>query len=207
MSSTSGSRQSNIVAQAFVGSPAERLRFGGAPICPRSTPSAERVRRKAASPRSPRRTTVAPIGACRTRPESGGPTRAGARRTTAECSPASRNRSSPSSSGRTGSCPRAPRRAPAAASVLASTYHWSVSQGSMTALERSPCGTVCACGSIFCQTPFRRHQADDALARLEAVDAVDRGEQARQLVIAGLEAVEECRDCLSAKRALPRPTH
>ena len=41
------------------------------------------------------------------------------------------------------------------------------------------------------QTPFRRHHADDALARLETVDAVDGGEQAGQLVIGGLETVEE----------------
>ena len=41
------------------------------------------------------------------------------------------------------------------------------------------------------QTPFGRHQADDALARFEAVDAVDRGEQAGQLVIGGVETVEE----------------
>ena len=41
------------------------------------------------------------------------------------------------------------------------------------------------------QSALRRHQADDALARLEAVDAVERGDQARQFVIACLEAIEE----------------
>jgi hypothetical protein len=49
----------------------------------------------------------------RTRPGSGGPTRAGARCTRAGCSPSSRNRSSPSSSARTSCGPRAPRRSPA----------------------------------------------------------------------------------------------
>ncbi len=107
--------------------------------------------------------------AVHTTPESDGPTRAGARCTRAGCCRAIGNRSSPSSSGRTSSCRRARPRAPASASVLASTYHWSVSQGSMTTPERSPCGTVWACGSIFSSKPSRLHHLDDALARLEAV--------------------------------------
>ena len=41
------------------------------------------------------------------------------------------------------------------------------------------------------QAALGRHQRDDALARLEAVDAVERGDQARQFVIGGVEAVEE----------------
>ncbi len=41
------------------------------------------------------------------------------------------------------------------------------------------------------QPALGRHQADDALARLEAVDAVHGGDQARQFVIARLEAVEK----------------
>ena len=40
------------------------------------------------------------------------------------------------------------------ASVAASTYHWSVRRGSITALERSPCGTVWMCGSIFSIRPW-----------------------------------------------------
>ena len=37
--------------------------------------------------------------------------------------------------------------------VLASTYHWSVRYGSITTPERSPCGTMCAFGSIFSRKP------------------------------------------------------
>ena len=48
---------------------------------------------------------------------------------------------------------RAPRRSPARASVLALTYHWSVRNGSITTLERSPCGTMCVCGSILSSRP------------------------------------------------------
>src|SRR4029450_2043972 len=39
------------------------------------------------------------------------------------------------------------------ASVLASTYHWSVRKGSITTFERSPCGTMCVFGSIFSRSP------------------------------------------------------
>ena len=56
------------------------------------------------------------------------------------------------------------------ASSAALTYHWSVSHGSMTTLERSPCGTVCVVGSIFSKRPSAAEIGDDALARLEAVE-------------------------------------
>ena len=79
-----------------------------------------RAPRRRPPPPSPRHR---PRPRARTRPGSDVPTRAGATRTTAGCSRASRSRSSPRSSARTGSGPRGPRRAPAPASVLASTYH------------------------------------------------------------------------------------
>ena len=72
---------------------------------PRSAPRAPRRRRappRRPRPRSPRRSSRPRAN---TRPGSGVPTRADARRTRAECSRASRNRSSPRSSARTGSRP------------------------------------------------------------------------------------------------------
>ncbi|MCY1535122.1 hypothetical protein D9M68_705130 [compost metagenome] len=39
------------------------------------------------------------------------------------------------------------------ASGLVETYHWSVSQGSMTVPERSPLGTFSAWSSIFSSRP------------------------------------------------------
>ena len=51
-------------------------------------------------------------------------------------------------------CPRFTASIAGLANVAASTYHWSVRRGSITALERSPCGTVWRCGSIFSISPF-----------------------------------------------------
>ena len=39
------------------------------------------------------------------------------------------------------------------ASVFASTYHCSVSHGSIATPDRSPNGTICVCGSIFSIRP------------------------------------------------------
>ena len=58
------------------------------------------------------------------------------------------------------------------ASVLASTYHWSVRYGSMTTPERSPCGTMCVFGSILLEEAEILQPRHDLLARGEAVDAV-----------------------------------
>ena len=49
------------------------------------------------------------------------------------------------------------------ASGLTSTYHWSVSQGSITTSERSPCGTVWACGSTLARKPRSAISATTAL--------------------------------------------
>ena len=132
--------------------PARRIAASARPR-PRSD---RRARRRRRAPRR-RRLPRSPRHSCRptadTRPESDAPTRAGATRTTAGCSRASRNRSSPSSSARTSVSPSLTAASAGCASVLASTYHWSVSQGSMTTFERSPCGTMCACGSILASRP------------------------------------------------------
>ncbi len=100
-----------------------------------------------------------PCRPARTTPESDGPTTAGARCTRAGCFPSSRNRCSPSSSGRTWSCRRAPPRSPASPASWRSTYHWSVRNGSITTFERSPCGTTWVCGSIFSTRPFSSSRA------------------------------------------------
>ena len=125
-------------------------------------------------PPPPRRQRRTPCRPARTTPESGGPTRAGARCTRAGCSPSSRSRSSPSSSGRRSCGPRAPTRSPAAASVLASTYHWSVRYGSMTVRLRllAVRDTVDVVLDLLDQAT-RFHHLDDALARREAVEAVE----------------------------------
>ena len=97
----------------------ERLGEPRGIACERLAPrprSARRARRRRRAPRRrppPRSPRHRPRPRASTRPGSGGPTRAGAKRTRAGCSRASRNRSSPSSSARTGSCPRARPRAPA----------------------------------------------------------------------------------------------
>ena len=79
----------------------------------------------AASP-PPRRRR--PCRRARTTPGSDGPTRAGARRTRAGCSPSNGSRCSPSSSGTNTVRPRFTASMAGFASVLASTYHWSVRQ-------------------------------------------------------------------------------
>ena len=60
----------------------------------------------------------------------------------------------------------------------------------MTTFERSPCGTACACGSIFARRPASAIISTIRLARDEAVLAIDRGDQPRVIVVA-LEALEE----------------
>ena len=62
----------------------------------------------------------------RTRPGSDDPTRAGARRTTARCSRATGNRSSPRSPGTKRVCPARTASSARSASGLTFTYHWSV---------------------------------------------------------------------------------
>ena len=41
------------------------------------------------------------------------------------------------------------------------------------------------------QPPLQRHQHDDAFARLEAIEAVDAGQQARQFVVGRLQTLEK----------------
>ena len=60
----------------------------------------------------------------------------------------------------------------------------------MTAFERSPCGTVCACGSIFARRPASAIISTIRAARDEAVLAVDGGDQPGVVVVA-LEPLEE----------------
>ena len=63
-----------------------------------------------------------------------------------------------------------------AASGAMRTYHWSVSQGSSTAPQRSPRGTGSVCGSVFSSRPAAVEVGDHALARLEAIEpAIGRG--------------------------------
>ena len=91
-------------------------------------------------PRSPRRRPGRPA---RTRPESDGPTRAGARCTTAGCSPSSRSRSSPSSSARTSVravAHRGDRRLGQRLGVRRTTGRSGTARSPRR--ERSPCGTV-----------------------------------------------------------------
>ena len=113
-------------------------------------------RRSAPRLRSPRRKPCRPA---RTRPESGGPTRAGARCTRAGCSPSSRNRSSPSSSGRIWSGRRAPPRSPA------SPASWRRHTTGRSGTARSPrssgrrAAPMCACGSIFSTRPISSSRA------------------------------------------------
>ena len=138
---------------------------------------ASRACRNGARPRaapgspSPRRRPCHPA---HTRPGSGGPTRAGARCTRAGCCASIRNRSSPSSSARRPVSPFSTAAMAGLASSAAFTYHCSVSHGSITTSERSPCGTWLVCGSILSSKPQRLEHLDDALARLEAVEAVQR---------------------------------
>ncbi len=49
------------------------------------------------------------------------------------------------------------------ASGLVLTYHWSVSQGSMTVPERSPFGTFSAWSSTFSSRPMASNSATMAL--------------------------------------------
>ena len=62
------------------------------------------------------------------------------------------------------------------ASFAASTYHWSVRNGSIATLERSPCGTVWVSSSMPSSQPWSLGEGDDQLARLVAVEAVEVGE-------------------------------
>ena len=61
------------------------------------------------------------------------------------------------------------------ASVAASTYHWSVSQGSITTPERSPYGVWMTRSSTFSSRPSLVEHRLDALARVEPVEADQLG--------------------------------
>ena len=139
----------------------------------------------------------------RTRPGSGGPTRAGARCTRAGCSPSSRNRSSPSSSARTRCALRCTASIAGLASVAASTYHWSVSKGSIGTPQRSPCGTMWRVARSSRGAASSSIISTTLLARLEAVETVERvhrGDQLRRRV----EAVEEIRVAVERRSPLRR---
>ena len=107
--------------------------------------------------------------------ESDGPTRAGAKCTMAGCSPSIRNRSFPSFSAQTRSCRRAPPPAPAAPGVLASTYHWSVRNGSITTVRTvAERHHVRHAASILSRKPTASIRSTICLARVEAILAVYR---------------------------------
>ena len=91
----------------------------------------------------------------RTTPGSDAPTTVAGRCTMARCCASIRNRSSTSSPARI-SCGRPRPRRSLPSPALASTYHWSVSHGSTTALPRWACGTVWVCGSIFSKSRAER---------------------------------------------------
>ena len=55
------------------------------------------------------------------------------------------------------------------ASSFAFTYHWSVRYGSITTLERSPCGTACVMLLDLVDQPERFQIGDDALARFVTI--------------------------------------
>ena len=139
-------------------------------------------------------TKTLPVGR-RTRPGSGGPTRAGARCTRARCSRATGSRSSPSSPARTGSCPSRTASSARSASGFTFTYHWSVSRARSrrpSGRRAAPCGRAARSAS---SSPRSSSMRDDALARLEAVEAVaaparPRGRRLRDAVEEGLVAGE-----------------
>ena len=74
----------------------------------------------------------------------------------------------------------------------------------MTAFDRSPCGTACACGSIFGEKAGERHHLDDPEPRDEAVLAIDGGDEPGMIVIA-LQAFEEVEIVLEDHLRLPHP--
>jgi hypothetical protein len=65
--------------------------------------------------------------------------------------------------------------------ALALTYHWSVRNGSITTLERSPCGTMCVCGSILSISRPLPAARMTNLARLERHDAMQRASSASRI--------------------------
>jgi pectin methylesterase-like acyl-CoA thioesterase len=58
------------------------------------------------------------------------------------------------------------------ASVAASTYHWSVSQGSTTASPRWAWGTACVCGSTFSSTSSAARSVAGNGTAQEALDGL-----------------------------------
>ena len=89
----------------------------------------------------------------RTRPEFDVPTKVGVTRTKVRYSPATESMSLPIALDERSSSHPEPPPAAVLASSEALTNHWSVRCGSMGALERSPCGTMCTCFSVRSSKP------------------------------------------------------
>ena len=98
-----------------------------------------------------------------TTPESDAPTRAGARCTRAGCSPSTGSSLRAVLRHELASCRSRTAAIAGFASVAASTYHWSVSHGSITASPRCACGTACVCASIFSTRPSASRSATTCL--------------------------------------------